>query len=165
MRRTSKLSWIRKPSLSVVAALLLAVVLLPAAGRQVLFVKAPAPVTVKRDATAEVKIRAELLPGYHTNSDQPSDEYLIPLRLTWAAGSVEVGEVKYPEPELESYAFSDQPLSVYTHDFDIVTLVKVPAAAPTGILTLNGKLRYQACSDKLCLPPKTIPVTADLIIE
>jgi hypothetical protein len=122
-------------------------------------------VTVKRNATAEVKIRAELLPGYHTNSDKPSDEYLIPLRLTWASEQLEVEAVEYPEPEMESYAFSEKPLSVFTHDFDIVSRIKVPAGAPTGIATLSGKLRYQACSDKLCLPPKTIPVTADLIIE
>ena len=147
------------------AVLLIAAVLLPAAGRQVLFVKAPAPVTAKRNTTAEVKLRAELIAGYHTNSNQPSDDYLIPLLLTWTSEQLEVEAVEYPEPELEAYSFSDKPLSVYTHDFDIVSRFKIPAGAPAGINTLTGKLRYQACSDKLCLPPKTIPVTADLIIE
>ena len=36
-------------------------------------------------------------------------------------GPVELTEVNYPEPEMEAYSFSEKPLSVYTHDFDITS--------------------------------------------
>ena len=34
----------------------------------------------------------------------------------------------------------------------------MPASAPAGLGAVNGKLRYQACTDKMCLPPKTVDV-------
>jgi hypothetical protein len=36
--------------------------------------------------------------------------------------------------------------------------MKVPPSAPLGPGVLVGKLRYQACNDNSCLPPKTLEV-------
>lgn len=83
---------------------------------------------------------------------------MIPLRLTWDAAPLQVGEVIYPKPVQEQYQFAAKPLSVFTGDFEILTRMKVPPAAAPGLGILSGRLRYQACNDKLCLPPKTIDV-------
>ncbi len=107
----------------------------------------------------EAKITAQLRPGYHCNSNTPSDDYLIPLKLNWTAAPLAVAGVVYPKPQMEKYAFSDKPLSVYTGDFEIVTKFKVPASAPPGLAVISGKLRYQACTDRMCLPPKTVDVS------
>ncbi len=66
---------------------------------------------------------------------------------------------------MENYSFSSSPLSVFTGDFDIGTHFRVPDQAPSGEITISGKLRYQACTDKLCLPPKTVPVTLTVTIQ
>jgi hypothetical protein len=118
----------------------------------------PDPVIIKTGAKAAAKIHVRLQAGYHTNSNTPSDEYLIPLRLTWEAAPLVAGTVTYPKPHLEKYAFSEKPLSVITGDFDLVTEFTAPNSAPKGSHTITGKLRYQACSDKACLPPRTIEV-------
>lgn len=68
------------------------------------------------------------------------------------------GAVTYPKPHLQKYSFSDKPLSVITGEFDLLTELTAPAAAPKGGHTIVGKLRYQACNDKACLPPRTIEV-------
>jgi thiol:disulfide interchange protein DsbD len=107
----------------------------------------------------EAKITAQLRTGYHCNSNTPSDEYLIPLKLTWASAPLTVAGVVYPKPQMEKYTFSDKPLSVYTGDFDIVTRFKVPESAPPGLAVISAKLRYQACTDRMCLPPKTVDVS------
>jgi len=112
----------------------------------------------------EAKLTAQLRSGYHCNSNTPSDDYLIPLRLTWTAAPLEVAGVVYPKPEMEKYSFSDKPLSVYTGDFDILTKFKVPASAPVGPAVISAKLRYQACTDRMCLPPKTVDVTVPVEI-
>ncbi len=96
--------------------------------------------------------------GFHTNSNKPVEEYLIPLRLTWDAKPMETAELHYPEAKLEKHSFSEQPVSVYTKDFVIETTFKVPASATPGLGIANGKLRYQACTDTTCYPPKTIEV-------
>lgn len=101
--------------------------------------------------------------GFHANSNKPADDFLIPLKLTWPQGPIEAAEVDYPEPKLEKYEFSQKPISVVTGDFEIVTKFKAPASAPQGMTGVTGKLRYQACTDKMCLPPKTVDVP--LIVE
>jgi thioredoxin:protein disulfide reductase len=131
----------------------------------VLTIAPPAKLRVKRGETATAVVRAELKPGYHTNSNTPSDPYLIPLRLTWQPAPLQVAEVTYPKPKMEKFEFSEKPLSVFDGAFDITTKFKVPAAAPNGMAMISGKLRYQACNDRMCLPPKTVEVTLTLDIQ
>ena len=119
----------------------------------------------KRNETATAKVHLQLKQGYHVNSNQPADEYLIPLRLTWSAEPLKTEGIVYPKPALEKYAFSEKPLSVYTSDFDVVTKFKVPANATSGPAMATGKLRYQACNDRMCLPPKTIDITMTIEIQ
>src|SRR5262249_39553841 len=130
----------------------------------VLTIAPPDKLTAKAGAMAEAKLKVELRSGYHCNSNTPSDDYLIPLKLTWAPGSLEVGDVAYPKPQMEKYAFSEKPLSVYTGNFEIVTHFKVPAGAMPGDAVIGAKLRYQACTDRMCLPPKTVDVSLPLNI-
>ena len=118
----------------------------------------------KAGTTVEVKLPVQLRSGYHCNSDKPSDEYLIPLKLTWSAAPLEVAEVVYPKPQMEKYSFSEKPLSVYTGEFQIVTKFKVPAGAAPGPAVLTGKLRYQACTDRMCLPPKNVDVSLPITV-
>ena len=119
---------------------------------------APAKIEARRGETVEAKTRFSLAAGYHTNSNTPSEDYLIPLRLTWEKGLLEAVEVRYPKPQMEKYSFSPKPLSVFTGDFEITTRFRVPPSATPGPGSVYGKLRYQACTSSACLPPKTVEV-------
>lgn len=119
---------------------------------------APPKTVVARGSTAEARVRVQLRNGYHVNSNTPADEYLIPLKLTWTSAPFEAAETVYPKPKMEKYSFSAKPLSVFAGDFDILTRLKAPAGAPPGPGVLLGKLRFQACNDNSCLPPKTVEV-------
>lgn len=123
-----------------------------------LTVAPPPKVVARRGAEVEARVAVTLLPGYHVNSNTPSEEYLIPLKLTWAPGPLEAGVVTYPKPQMEKYDFSPKPLSVFTGNFDLASKFKVAANAPAGTAALVGKLRYQACNNKACFPPKTLEV-------
>ena len=123
-------------------------------------------VTAKRGAAVDAKIPLSILPGYHVNSNKPTLEYLIPLKLTWTAtGALQAGEVVYPKAQLEKYEFEDQPLSIYTGNFDLTAHFKVAPNAPGGPGAAVGKLKYQACSDKACYPPKTVDVTVPYQVQ
>jgi len=112
------------------------------------------------------KIPVSIREGYHVNSNTPSLDYLIPLKLTWTAtGALEAGAVTYPKPSLEKYEFDDKPISVFTGNFDLVANFKVAATAPAGPGVATGKLRYQACNNKACFPPKTIDVTVSYQVQ
>jgi hypothetical protein len=118
----------------------------------------PPRTTGKRGGVMDARVTVQLRNGYHVNSNTPADDYLIPLRLTWAAAPLEVAATVYPKPRMEKYTFSSKPVSVFTGDFDILTHLKVPESVIQGPGVLVGKLRYQACNDNSCLPPKTIEV-------
>ncbi len=130
-----------------------------------LTVSDPQPVTVKRGGTADLTLKAELNEGFHANSHTPSDENLIPLKLSWEPGAVTAKDVVYPKPKMEKYPFSDKPLSVVSGGFDLTTKFAAAANAPIGSSTLTGKLRYQACNDRACFPPKTVEVKVPLTIK
>ena len=93
----------------------------------------PPDAFARRGAALAVKTSVVLKSGYHVNSNTPSESYLIPLRLIWERGALETVEVVFPKPHIEKYEFSENPLSVFTGDFELVTKFKVAANAPGGI--------------------------------
>jgi len=129
-----------------------------------LTVDAPQKIVIAKGQSASVKLHVKLAPGHHTNSNTPSEDYLIPLRFTMQAEPLVVESVVYPKGHDEKYSFSEKPLSVLTGDFDIIVKLTAPATAQSQMHVLVGKLRYQACTDKICLSPKTVEVrlTADV---
>jgi hypothetical protein len=134
------------------------VALLAAAQGNHLSVAPPKKIVVKRGEIVEARLDVNLLSGFHVNSDKPAEDYLIPLRLRWEPGPLTAADIAYPKAELRNYAFSEKPVSVFTEKFPIVTRFKADAGAPVGPGILSGKLRYQACTDDRCYPPKTVDV-------
>ena len=117
---------------------------------------------VARGMAFQVAVVLKIRPGFHVNAREVSAEYLIPteLRAEVPAG-FKVSDVIYPKGTLQSFTFSkDKKLNVYT---DTVT-VRLPLTAlpdaPLGAQHLSMKLRYQACSNEICLPPVTKEIDA-----
>ena len=136
-----------------------------APGNSVLNIAPATRLTIQRGGAADLTLKAELQPGFHVNSNMPGDDYLIPIRLTWNKDPLEGGQVSYPKPQMEKLSFSPNPISVYTGTFEIATHFKAPASAMPGMAFMNGKLRYQACNNKECLPPRTVDVRVTLDIQ
>lgn len=147
---------------------MLLLTILPAVQAQnspVLTITPPVTAAVKRGAATDVKLTASLNEGFHANSNTPAEAYLIPLKLTWSPGLLEAVSTRYPKPHMQKYEFSEKPLSVVSGKFEIVTRFKAAANAPSGPGTVTGKLRYQACNDKACFPPKTMEVKLPVAIQ
>lgn len=148
------------------SAAVLALLAIPAAAQPGCALTAePARITVKRDGNTEYRLRLKLPPGCHTNSHQPNDPDLIPLRLTWNPGPLEAGAITFPKPTLEKYSFSEKPLSVFSGEFEIVTQFTRKSTAMPGPAVLGGKLRYQACNDRMCFPPRTIDIKVSALLQ
>jgi len=138
---------------------------LHAQGNSVLSVAPLEKLVIQRGSTAELKLKVQLQPGFHVNSNTPADEYLIPLKLTWSGEPLTSEQITYPKPELEKYAFSANPVSVFSGTFEIATRFRAPMTANPGLAIIGGKLRYQACNNKECLPPRTIDVRATVMLQ
>jgi hypothetical protein len=122
-------------------------------------------VVAKRNTTQNLDLTVQVKQGFHVNSTTPVDEYLIPLRLTFTGNALQVADVTFPKPKMQKFEFADKPMSVYEGDIRTTAKLKVPAGAPTGTQTIVGKLRYQACNDRMCLPPRTLEIKVPVEIR
>jgi hypothetical protein len=129
---------------------------------RVVLVAAPDPVVAKAGTSIDQTLKITVRDGYHVNSDKPKDEFIIPLKLSWA-GPVEVKQVVFPKAE--EIDVNGQKLTVFTGSFPIRTQLLIPSNAPKGKSTITGKLRYQACSNEMCLRPMTVDVALPITIE
>ena len=103
----------------------------------------------------QIAVVLKIHDGYHINARKTTLEYLIPTDLKVdAPAGFKASEVNYPEGTLKSFAFSkDEKLNVYTGTVTLYLKVTPPADAPLGAQHIPLKLRYQACSESVCLPP------------
>jgi DsbC/DsbD-like thiol-disulfide interchange protein len=101
-------------------------------------------------------LRFQVNDGFHVNSHTPKSELLIPTNLTLQpAAGVKVSPAEYPAGTAYSFSFEpNEKLDVYTGSF----VVKVPVVAGSGSHTIDAVLRYQACDNAACYPPKSLPV-------
>jgi Disulphide bond corrector protein DsbC len=121
---------------------------------------------VPRGYEFQIAVVAEIARGFHMNSHQPSDKYLIPTTLT---PHLPVGfrlvDTIYPAGHLEKFSFSpNKPLDVYSEKVTVRLLLAAEKDAPLGAATIPITLRYQACNDTTCLPPVKLPVDAKLSV-
>ena len=130
----------------------------------VLTVTAPPNISAKAGETTKAILSVTVASGYHANSNKPLDAYLIPLHLAWSPGPLTAASVVFPKPQTQKLGFSAKPVSVFTGTFAIVTQFKVAGDAVPGTSTAIGKLHYQACDDRSCLPPATIEVSVPVVI-
>lgn len=128
---------------------------------------APAPVvTAVQGKPATVTLTFSVVNGYHINSNHPKSEYLIPTALkTEATTDIVIGKTTYPDGQDMSFAFApDEKLNVYTGDFKVDVLVRPLHSVQPGKYVVRGSLKYQACDNRACYPPKNLPVSFDVKI-
>jgi hypothetical protein len=103
-----------------------------------------------------LQLRFQLLQGFHVNSHTPKSKLLIPTALTLApAAGVTAGALEYPPGQPFSFSFDpNEKVDVYAGAFT----VKLPVVATPGSHTMDATLKYQACDNASCYPPKTLPV-------
>jgi hypothetical protein len=145
------------------AAILLLFPVFCSAQQNKIAVRTPEAVMIKRGGTALQTLQVVVLPGFHVNSDKPKDEFIIPLKLSWAPGLLDAKSVGFPKPE--ELKVGSQDLLVFTGTFPVKTQFQAAANAHPGPATVMGKLRYQACSSDMCFRPSTIDVKLPVVIE
>jgi len=115
------------------------------------------------DKLYEIQLTATMQPGWHLYAQaQPKDAIAMPTTFQFSAnpllvldGAVkEIGKLqKFKDEELNITANQYSDKVVFTQR------VKLKTSAKTAVV---GKLEYQTCDDKKCLPPKTVPFSIAL---
>jgi len=136
-----------------------------AAGKVPSVTVAPVPIVVAtRAKQTAVDLNFRVPRGYHINSNAPKSEFLIPTALKMDLPTdIILGKIQYPVGEDVSFPFSpDEKLNVYTGDFTIGLAVHPLQAVVPGKYVMHGVLRYQACDNSACYPPKQLPVSLEI---
>jgi hypothetical protein len=121
----------------------------------------PEQITAPAGKSTAVTLHFRVAPGLHINSHSPKDESLIPTAFSIPAESgVKLDTAAYPQgTDFILPADPETKLIVYTGDFAIQAHI----TASPGDHLVEAKLRYQACDQTQCMPPKTATVAIDVI--
>ncbi len=127
----------------------------------------PASVKTKAAAPAAATLVAVIQDGFHINSNQPAQDYLIPSRVELIeAGPFSLDKIEYPKGELKSFDFApDEKLSVYEGTVKLPLRLRAKAGTRAGSHTLRLAFHYQACNDQVCLPPAKRETTLKIDLE
>jgi thiol:disulfide interchange protein DsbD len=103
----------------------------------------------------QVSVVLNIPAPWHINAN-PAGEDLIPTELTLPAP---VTRVVYPKAKEVTVEWSETPVPLYEGR----TVLAVEGVAPknAGKIKVTGQLRFQACDDKTCLPPRSVPVVIE----
>jgi hypothetical protein len=120
----------------------------------------PGVATVTGGKPGQARLRFRISPGFHINSNTPKSEFLIPTVLKLNAPTdIVVGKITYPPGEEMSFPFApNEKLSVYSGEFTVSVLVRPLHNVLPSKYMFRGQLRYQACDNTACYPPKNLPV-------
>ena len=123
-------------------------------------------VTAQRTKQTMVDLDFRVASGFHINSNTPKSEFLIPTALKMDPPTdIALGKIQYPAGQDVSFPFSpDEKLNVYSGDFTIRLNVHPLRSVVPGKYVMRGNLRYQACDNAQCFPPKSLPVSFEVKI-
>jgi hypothetical protein len=121
-------------------------------------------VTAPRTVQTVVPLNFRVARGFHINSNTPKSEFLIPTALKMDLPTdIVLGKIAYPAGTDLSFPFSpDEALNVYSGEFAINVTVHPLKSVVPGKYVMHGVLRYQACDNAQCFPPKTLPVSFEV---
>lgn len=105
---------------------------------------------------------------FHINSEQPSQEFLLPTVVTFDDNdSLAFGTPSFPPATLKVLEFLDKPLAVYEGKFYIFSTVTLGQSFQASDVKIAGSIEYQACDNNTCFPSdvlhfsQTFPVAGE----
>jgi hypothetical protein len=104
-------------------------------------------------------------PGHRVYA--PGNAGYTPVTLSVTSRpTLTVGQAAYPPSEMYFFAPLNERVKIYQSPFRLSTVVTIlgpraveQASAGGSTLTIAGTLDYQACDDRVCYLPQTLPLT------
>jgi DsbC/DsbD-like thiol-disulfide interchange protein len=115
--------------------------------------------TAERGSSTRATVVVNIPGGLHVNSNRPSSKYSIPTTIRVSGTGIKTGGVNYPRGHNRKFAFSENLINVYEGRTVFPIKVKVPANFRGNVVRLRAVVKYQACTEEVCYPPKTKEIT------
>ncbi|MGH9820722.1 MAG: protein-disulfide reductase DsbD domain-containing protein [Pyrinomonadaceae bacterium] len=115
--------------------------------------------TISRGAAARGVVVIDIPGGLHVNSSHPNSQYAIATSVRVSGKDVKTGAVRYPAGHNRKFSFSEVPINVYQGRTSFPFTVTVPANFRGSVIKVRAVVKYQACTEEVCYPPKTKEIT------
>ncbi len=115
--------------------------------------------TVTRGGSTKGSVVLSIPGGLHVNSSRPNSQFAIPTNVKVSAVGVKVGAVNYPRGKNRKFQFSEDMLNVYEGNATFSFNLTVPANFKGNVVKVRAVVRFQACTEEVCYPPKTKEIT------
>ncbi len=121
---------------------------------------------LKASGSGEIVVELKVIDGYHVQANPASKPNLIATKVeVVAVGQVEVGRAVYPKPKPYKVAGLETAVGTYDGRFDVRIPIQATAQVKAGKYSLEGRVRYQACDDKVCFPPTVTKFAAPVEVR
>jgi DsbC/DsbD-like thiol-disulfide interchange protein len=120
---------------------------------------APAPATATPGGKATLVLDMAPNEGIHVYA--PGAKDYIPVKITLKPhDAVKPGKLTYPKSEKMYFAPLNETVQVYQKPFRLSQDITLASTVASGTrLVVDGTLEFQACDDKVCFVPETVPVS------
>lgn len=115
--------------------------------------------SVTRGKAARATVVLNIPAGLHVNSANPNSEYAIPTKVKATSNNARIGSVSYPRGKNRKFSFSESTINVYEGRAAFGFNVTVPAGFKGNSISIRVAVKYQACTEEVCYPPKTKEIT------
>lgn len=115
--------------------------------------------SAERGGSAKGSIVLSIPGGLHVNSNRPDSEYSIPTTVRLTGAGVRIAGPTFPRGVNRKFQFSENTINVYEGTVRFPFTVRIPANFRGDTVRVRAVVRYQACTDEVCYPPRTKEVT------
>lgn len=118
-------------------------------------------------ATVMLKVTAVIEPTWHIYGQKIEGRGPLPTRINalLPEGWKQEGDWTPSRPPIQAVDPGFQiPVTYHDGTVDFSAPVRIPATAASGEVAVKGTVRFMACDDSTCLPPRTLEWTAALRI-
>jgi len=125
------------------------------------------PAKVKPGDTVTWKLTVDLLEGWHTyptvQPDPNQSTFVTKITFPKIDGLTFTGDVKEPKPVIKKDPDGDIAMLEGLVTFE--KKITIARDAKPGKVKVQVPVKLQVCSKDTCLPPKTVTVTVELVVE
>ena len=123
-------------------------------------------ISAKPGASLTVAIPISVEKEYHVHSNPAASKQYIATELKLEpAEKIKIGQPQYPRGKSYRMQSSPTEISIYDGRFQIRVPVMMATDFKKGSSELKGTLHFQACNDKICFFPQTIPVVIPVSVQ
>ena len=134
---------------------------------RVVFLGPASPVVLYAGRSTKALLEFRVGAAYHINSNTPKSELLIPTQLQLTPlPEVAIGKLTYPAGLDATFPFAPtETLNVYAGKFMITAVLNAASKTAPGNYKVHGSLKFQACDDRACYPPKQLPIDFEVTVK